>query len=153
MKELHGLWISYPTQGGPLLQNMQVISKFTKLDHLWLGELNVGDISFVSTLSELLYLRLSFCNVTDISAISNCTKLVRLYLDSNSITDITGLERLTDINLLDLNYNQITNIEPLVNNSGLGKGDAVSLRGNPLDEISIKQYIPELTKRGVTVFY
>jgi Leucine-rich repeat (LRR) protein/flagellar hook assembly protein FlgD len=153
MKELNELQISYPTQGGPLLQNAHVISGFNKLKILWLGELNIDDISFVSTLTELLYIRLSFCNVTDISAISNCTKLVRLYLDSNSITDITGLEGLTDINLLDLNYNQITNIEPLVNNSGLGKGDAVSLRGNPLDEISINQYIPELTKRGVTVFY
>jgi internalin A len=153
MKELNDLWISSPTQGGPLLQNTHVISELTKLTTLWLGELNIDDISFVSTLDSLLYLRLSFCNVEDISSISNCTQLMRLYLDSNNITDITPLEELTNIYLLDLKYNEITNIEPLVNNSGLGQGAAVSLIGNPLDEISINQYIPELQNRDVTVFY
>ncbi|MGE5812290.1 MAG: leucine-rich repeat domain-containing protein [Ignavibacteria bacterium] len=101
----------------------------------------------------MVYLHLANNNLTDIQAISNCTQLVRLYLDLNEITDIAPLEGLTNLSLLDLKYNKITNIEPLVNNSGLGQGDAVSLNGNPLDQISINQYIPELRNRGVTVFY
>ncbi|MGD8782691.1 MAG: leucine-rich repeat domain-containing protein, partial [Ignavibacteria bacterium] len=153
MTELNDLWIGqygsniYPCTG------TDVISNFTKLDILWITDCDVFDISFISTLSVLRYLRLSYCNVENISAISNCTQLMRLYLDGNNITDITPLEELTNIYLLDLKYNEITNIEPLVNNSSLGQGAAVSLIGNPLDEISINQYIPELQNRGVTVFY
>ncbi len=152
-KELNDLWIgrfggnTYPCTG------TDVISNFTKLDILWITDCDVQDISFVATLSVLEYLRLSHCNVYNISAISNCTHLVRLYLDNNNITDITSIEGLTDLNLLDLSNNRITNIEPLVNNSGLGQGDTISLNGNPLDEISINLYIPELQNRGVTVFY
>ena len=153
MKDLNDLWIgqyggnTYPCTG------TDVISNFTKLDILWITDCNIQNIPFVSTLSILEYLRLSHCNVHDISTISNCTHLVRLYLDNNNITDIAPLEGLMDINLLDLKNNKITNIEPLVKNSGLGKGDAVSLDGNPLDQISINQYILELRNRGVTVFY
>ena len=153
MKDLNDLWIgqyggnTYPCTG------TDVISNFTRLDILWITDCNIQNIPFISTLSILEYLRLSHCNVHDISAISNCTHLVRLYLDNNNITDIAPLEGLTNINLLDLKYNKITNIEPLVKNSGLGQGDAVSLNGNPLDQISIEQYIPELRNRGVTVFY
>jgi Leucine-rich repeat (LRR) protein len=154
MKEIKYLYLSRENQVGSLLQNTHVISQFRKLKTLWLGELNLDDISFVSTLTDsLTYLHLSFCNITDISAIANCRQLVRLYLDSNNITDIKALEELNNLNLLDLMYNKITNIEPLVNNIGLGQDDAVSVTGNPLDQISINQYIPELQNRGVTVFY
>jgi flagellar hook assembly protein FlgD len=152
-KELNDLWIgrfgdnTYPCTG------TDVISNFTKLDILWITDCDVQDVSFVATLSVLEYLRLSHCNVYNISAISNCTHLVRLYLDNNNITDIAPLEGLTNLNLLDLKYNKITNIEPLVKNSRLGQGDAISLNGNPLDQISINQYILELRNRGVTVFY
>jgi Leucine-rich repeat (LRR) protein len=73
-------------------------------------------------------------------------------MDSNNITDITPLEKLTNLNILDLIYNQIKNTLPLVNNNGLGQGDAVSLTGNPLDSISVNQYIPALVARGVSVY-
>lgn len=85
--------------------------------------------------------------------LANCTQLEQLYMDSDSISDITALSKLTNLILLDLSFNQITDIAPLVNNSGLSQGDAISLNGNPLDSISINQYIPQLKTRGVVVFY
>jgi len=46
---------------------------------------------------------------------------------------MTGLTNLEKLNLKD---NQVTDLTPLVeisNNGGLGKGDEVRLKGNPLD--------------------
>jgi len=60
---------------------------------------------------------------------------------------------LTNLAWLRLNNNQISDIEPLVNNQGLGQGDTVDLRSNPLSDTSIHTYIPQLQARGVTVDY
>jgi len=40
-----------------------------------------------------------------------------------------------------------------VENPGLGEGDLVTLNYNPLSEESIKEHIPALRARGVTVDY
>jgi hypothetical protein len=153
MTELEQLWLGrYGNRTFPL-SGTSVMSKLTKLWLLWITDCDCRDLSFVSTLVNLQYLRLSFCNVKDITPLTNCTQLERLYMDSDSISDITPLSKLTNLNILDLTFNQITNIEPLVNNSGLGGGDAVSLTGNPLDSISVNQYIPALVKRGVRVYF
>jgi len=40
-----------------------------------------------------------------------------------------------------------------VDNTGLGEGDTVDLRDNPLSEESLNIHIPELRARGVTVDY
>jgi Leucine-rich repeat (LRR) protein len=153
MTELEQLWLGRYGYNTFPMSGTSVISKFTKLWLLWITDCDCRDLSFISTLDSLQYLRLSFCNVKDISPILNLTQLQRLYMDSDSITDIAPLSNLTNLNIIDLRFNQITNIEPLVANSGVGQGDAVSLTGNPLDSISINQYIPQLKSRGVAVFY
>jgi internalin A len=152
MTELEQLWIGQYGRNIFPLSGTSVISKFTKLNLLWITDCDLTDISFVSTLINLKFLELGFCNLSDITPLTNCTQLERLYMDSNNITDITPLEKLTNLNILDLIYNQIKNTLPLVNNNGLGQGDAVSLTGNPLDSISVNQYIPALVARGVSVY-
>jgi len=154
MMDLEQLWIENPVKRTFFpLAGTSVIVKFTKLWLLWLSGFDCRDLSFVYTLDSLQYLRLSFCNVKDITPATNLIQLERLYMDSDSITDITPLANLINLNILDLQFNQITNIKPLVDNSGLGQGDAVGLNGNPLDSISVNQYIPQLRSRGVAVFY
>ncbi|MCL5266512.1 MAG: leucine-rich repeat protein [Bacteroidetes bacterium] len=148
MTELEQLWLDYSH-----LTGTSVVSGFTKLNILWMTDCDLTDISFVSTLSNLHLLHIGGNHVSDISVVANCTQLERLYMDRNEIVDITALKKLTNLNLLDLGYNKITNIQPLVDNTGLGEGDAITLTGNPLDSISINQYIPQLKSRGVAVFY
>ena len=89
-----------------------------------------------------------------------------LYLDNNQIQDISPLEGMPyigewgkvpgwgeiDIHL-SLSYNQISDITPLVNNSGIGEGDVVDLRGNPLNAEAICVHIPALQERGVKVLF
>jgi len=55
--------------------------------------------------------------------------------------------------LLFLENNQISDISPLVNNSGIGKGDEVNLRGNPLNDEAHEVHIPALQKRGVKILF
>jgi hypothetical protein len=55
-----------------------------------------------------------------------------------------------------LNNNQISDISPLVRNTGLGKGELVELRNNPLDlspGSDDMQNIETLRSRGVIVRY
>ena len=73
-----------------------------------------------------------------------------LIVHFNDLEPLTGL---TNLYYLDLGNNLITNIQPLVQNTGIGSNDYVNLTGNPLDDISINTYIPQLQARGVTVNY
>lgn len=140
------LWFDYAPLSGT-----SVISGFTKLTLLWMTDCNLTDISFVSTLTNLNLFHIGGDHVSDLTPLANCTHLVRLYMDRNNVSEISPLEKLTSLNLLDLSLNKITNILPLVNNTGFGKGAAVALTGNPLDNVSVNQYIPALINRGVIV--
>ena len=90
-------------------------------------------------------------SISSISALSNLTKLTELYLWGNSISDISVLSNLTKLTVLDLDTNSISDISPLVTNAGLGNGDTVNLKSNPLSNISINTHIPALQLRGVIV--
>ncbi len=148
LTNLEELWLDYSHLSGT-----SVISGFTKLRILWMTDCDLTDISFVSTLSNLHLLHIGSDHVSDITALANCTQLERLYMDRNNITDISSLEKLTSLNLIDLGSNKITNILPLVNNVGIGRGDAITLSDNPLDNVSVNQYIPALRNRGVIVLW
>jgi hypothetical protein len=106
---------------------------------------------FASDLEGLTSLDASGRSIADLSGIENCVNLAELNLNSNRIADISLLSDLTSLTQLQLHKNQIADIEPLVNNSGLGQGDSVDLRDNPLDAMSKDTYIPQLAANGVNV--
>ena len=70
-----------------------------------------------------------------------------------SISDLTGLEFAIGLTTLNLSGNSVTDLSPLVSNTGLGSGDTVDVRGNPLSYVSITTHIPALQSRGVTVYF
>ena len=82
-------------------------------------------------LINLTWLDLRGNSISDISVLAGLTKLTRLYLDRNSISDLSAL----------------------VPNAGLGSGDTVNVKGNPLSAVSIDTHIPALQSRGVTVSF
>ena len=79
--------------------------------------------------------------------------LTGLDAQESNIRVLTGLEFATNLTWLWLWGNNISDISPLVANTGLGKGDTVDVRGNPLSYLSlpIHTHIPTLQSRGVTV--
>lgn len=108
---------------------------------------------YVSDLAGLTSLSASGRNISNFTGLEHCIDLTQLDLSHNQIGDIAPLASLIDLTYLQLDLNQIGNINPLVQNEGLGEGDTVHLRGNPLSWNSINVYITELRGRGVTVVY
>ena len=94
---------------------------------------------------------LSYNSISDISPIAELTNLEALYLGNNPISDISPLAGLNELRELSLDNNSISDLSPLMANVGLGHGDFVEVRGNPLRAPSINTHIPALQSRGVSV--
>ena len=67
------------------------------------------------------------------------------------MVDVAALEHLTNLQELDLSHNRITDLKPLAANDGLGKGDRIDVRGNPLTDESVETVVPALAARGAYV--
>ena len=117
----------------------------------WRNSNAVSDLSPLAGLTRLTRLHLPNNSISDISAVADLTNLTWLNLWGNSISAIfpvAGLTKLTDLYLGD---NNISDISPLAANTGLGSGDTVNVKGNPLSYLSIHTHIPALQSKGVTV--
>ena len=158
---------------GNNISDISAVAGLTKLTSLYLGFNNISDISAVADLTNLLDLGLEGNNISDISAVTGLTnltwlnlganfildvsmvavltKLAWLNLGSNNVSDVSVLAGLTQLTTLYLWHNNISDISPLVENTGLGVGDEIYVRGNPLSYLSIHAHIPALQSRAVTV--
>lgn len=136
-----------------ILQDLSIIAGFTGLETLYLGFSDLPDLSPLRNLINLKTLAITQAGVSDISALSSLTELIWLNLEANQISDLSPLANLQDLSNLSLRYNNITDISPLVPNSGLGSGDQIELRDNPLSSSSTGSYIPRLLARGANVLF
>ena len=91
--------------------------------------------------------------ISNLTGLEFATNLVHLDLSDNSISDISPLAGLTKLEALWLSGNRISDLSSLVSNTGLGDGDVVDLRRNPLSYASIHEHIPILQARGVQINY
>ena len=143
------------------------LSGLTNLTVLELSINSIVDISPLSGLTGLTELGLSANSIVDISPLSGLTNLTVLRLENNLIVDISSLSGLISLTTLFLenillpppipglvlSNNSISDLSPLVANTGLGSGDAVHVRNNPLSATSINTHIPTLHSRGVAVLF
>ena len=133
------------------ISDISPTASLTNLIELNLSGNSISDISPVAGLPNLTWLHLPSNSISDISPVAGLMNLTALRLDRNSISDISALLGLTQLTELRLDRNNITDLSPLVANTGLGSGDAINVKGNPLNYTSIKTHIPALKNRGVTV--
>ena len=94
-----------------------------------------GEEIMAAELDELDELKVNNAGISDISPLEHCTNLRELSLDKNYM---------------------IIGISPLVENSGLGAGDELRLRGNDLDlwvGSEDMENIRALRNRGAVVHY
>ena len=142
------------------------LGRMTLMKDLNLTGNQITDVSPLSNLTNLQTLYLDGNQISDITPLSSLTNLRQLYLDHNRITNISSLKALTKVGgsggfwvregisvHLGLSNNQISDISPLVHNSGIGKGDGVDLRKNPLNDEAHDVHIPALIERGVKVLF
>ncbi len=134
------------------LSDITPLASLTNLRTLWLNNnTNISDTSALGGLTNLLTLYLGNNSISDISGLAGLTNLRHLFLNTNSVSDISVLAGLTKLGTLWINNNSISDISALVANSGLGSGDYVYLRNNPLNAQALCLDIPTLTGRGVYV--
>ena len=133
------------------ISSISSLSNLTSLTRLSLFSNNISSISSLSNLTSLTELTLSNNDISSISSLSNLTSLTELTLSNNDISSISSLSNLTSLTELLLDNNNISDLSPLVANTGLGSGDDVNVRHNPLSDAAISTHIPALQGRGVTV--
>ena len=133
--------------------DLSPLAGLTKLTDLALGYNNILDISPLASLTALERLNISKNHISDISPLVSLTKLVNLNGQENRIADVSPLSGLTALQEVVLPVNDISDISPLVANVGLGSGDVVDIRTNPLNAESIGTHIPPLQARGVNVSF
>ena len=133
------------------VSDLSPLSDLTSLTHLWLEGNAITDLSPVADLVNLVVLHLGINTITDISPVAGLVNLTKLVFWYNNVTDISPLAGLTNLTRLQIAGNNITDISPLVANTGLGAGDELDVRRNPLSYLSIQTHIPVLQNRGVAV--
>ena len=133
------------------ISDISAVTGLTNLTSLGLEYNSISDISAVTGLTNLTWLSLGGNSISDISAVTGLTNLTWLGLGFNSISDISAVTGLTNLTSLGLWGNLISDISPLVTNTGLGDGDTIDVRGNPLNYSSFYTHIPTLQSRGITV--
>ena len=133
------------------ISDITLLSNLTSLTLLNLGSNAISDIAPLSGLTSLERLYLYNTSISDLSLLSRLTSLRSLHLSSNDISDVSTLSGLTSLDFLYLFNNNITDLSSLVANIGLGGGDQVDVRNNPLSATSLNTHIPALRGRGVNV--
>lgn len=91
--------------------------------------------------------------ISDLTGIEFATNLTELEIVLNRISDVSALAGLTNLTWLNLRINDISDLLPLAVNWGLGRGDFVNVRVNPLSATSLNAHIPALRNRGVEVIW
>ena len=133
------------------IRDIAALARLTRLEVLALSHNAIKDLSALSGLTGLVELWLEENRVVDLSPLAGLRELEFLDLGSNAVVDVAPLENLTNLDYLDLSHNRIADLKPLAANDGLGKGDRIDVRGNPLTDESVETVLPALAARGADV--
>ncbi|MCY3736536.1 MAG: leucine-rich repeat domain-containing protein [Gemmatimonadaceae bacterium] len=134
---------------GNTIADLTPLAGLTSLTWLWLGSNSIADLTPLAGLTNLTRLALDHNRISDLTPLAGLTNLTWLRLGDNAVSDLTPLAGLTNLTELRLENNNISDLAPLVENPGLGLGNWLDVRGNPLSDESIDTHIPALQARGV----
>lgn len=134
------------------ISNIGPLSGLTNLIELRLGANQISDLGPVAGLTGLTILTLHENEISDIEPLGGLANLTELSLRLNQVNDISPLAGLTNLSSLNLRFNQVSDISALISNPGLGDGDEVDLRDNPLNVFDCPNIL-SLINRGVDVQY
>ena len=133
--------------------DLSPLSGMTQMTELSIGNnTNITSVSALSGMTQMVTLTFWHAMVSDLSPLSGMTMLSTLDASENPVVNISTLQGLEALTSLNLSYTDVVDLLPLVNNTGLGSGDVVSLyEANSLSAESINTHIPALEARGVIV--
>ena len=131
------------------IEALAPLAGLTHLKRLSADHNLIEEITPLARLTSLTELRLEHNGISDLTSLAGLTNLTGLWLGDNAVSDLTPLAGLTNLTELRLENNNISDLAPLVENPGLGLGNWLDVRGNPLSDESINTHIPALQARGV----
>lgn len=137
---------------GSSLSDLGPLADLSHLERLLLSNNAISDLGPLAGLTQLSVLLLSANSISDLGPLAGLTQLEDLRLDHNDISDLDSLAGLNQLRFLLLNSNSISSLGALVQNQGLGAGDEIRIRSNPLDSGDC-QDIQTLVDRGATVVH
>jgi hypothetical protein len=122
--------------------NVNELTVFANLKSLNLAGSGLSSLGSLASLTNLTWLNLSSNQFTSGSLPSLPTGVESLDLESNQIADLSMIEPLIHLRWIDLESNQISDLSSIVTNAangGLGDGDELWVRDNPLNESASNQ--------------
>ena len=136
--------------GANVVADVSALEDLAELRQLILAENNIRDVSPLAGLTKLTILALGENQVADVGPLAGLRDMRVLDLEDNGISDLGDVGRLTNLWVLGLANNDVSDIGSLVDNPGMGPGDLVDLRQNPLDALALG-HVEDLRVRGVRV--
>lgn len=132
------------------IRDLSPLAGRTNLLHLNLASNRVIDLTPLSGLTSLELLCLAENFITDAGPLSGLTSLKTLMLYTNSIEDLSFLSKMRRLRIVSLDNNCISSLAPLLEATGIGAKDEVSLINNYLDSDDLDD-IEKLNKRKIHV--
>ena len=136
---------------GNRIENLFPLVRMTRLQTLRLDRNRIRSVTHLKVLTRLTELGLAHNEIVDLVPLWDLLELVTLHLDHNRIVDVAPLARLVKLRRLNLAFNRIEDLSPLARNTGLGAGDTLDVRGNPLQLERTDNAVVALRERGVEV--
>ena len=134
--------------GANSVADVSALAGLANLTFLQIRENEIDDIGALSGLTQLTNLDISYNDISDISALSGMTRLTTLRVYNNPISDIGAMRGLTSLSELHVHdLSDLRTIRPLIENSGLGKGDRVIVNRSPVSCSEVRL----LKNNGVSV--
>lgn len=135
----------------PLAGQIGPLQFLTQLTQLSIAATQTTSLNALAGLPSLMALTIAVNNITNLSPLSNLRQLQILEAQFNPLGGQIGpLQFLTQIRQLNIAATGTTSLAPLVTNQGLGVGDQLDIRQNPLDSSACPDLFT-LLERGVNV--
>ena len=115
------------------ISDISPLSSLVMLTDLKLRDNTITDVGALEEMTGLERLNLTSNTIRDIAPLAGLIYLSYLGLNNNDISDIGAVSDLMSLADLDLGGNNISDIAPLVENLGFGVDDSISITDNPLD--------------------
>ncbi|MDA0323141.1 MAG: leucine-rich repeat domain-containing protein [Verrucomicrobia bacterium] len=126
-------------------------SDLERIEEIDLAGLGIRSIEGIGLLVGLKQITLVSNMVSRLDDVAKLRNLEVLDLRHNRVGSIDALRNLEQIKVLLLDHNLVQDLSPLVENTGIGTGDRISLNDNDLDCEKAKQPLEALRGRGADV--
>ncbi len=146
LRDLHELMLT-----NCRVTSLAPLATLDRLRTLVLAENPIEDIAPLSKLVQLKSLNLCSTKLNELEKLSKLVGLTSLIVENNSIRDVAPIAGLPNLTQLLCSENQITDLGALVKEKKFGEGHILHVRNNPLTPECLKDQIPALKARGVTV--